>query len=80
MDEYIGMIKLFAGHFAPRGWAECTGQLLPITSNQPLFSVLGTMYGGDGQTTFALPDLAKAAPVDGTRYIICLEGAFPPQA
>ena len=79
MDEYIGVIKLFAGNFAPRGWAECTGQLLPINNNQALFSLLGTTYGGDGRVTFALPDLARKAPVDGTRYIICLAGAFPPR-
>ncbi len=57
MDEMIGIIKLFAGNFAPRGWAFCEGQLLPIAQNTALFSILGTTYGGNGQTTFALPDL-----------------------
>ncbi|TGE12812.1 phage tail protein [Hymenobacter elongatus] len=57
MDEYIGIIKLFAGSFAPKNWAFCNGQLLPIAQNQALFSILGTMYGGNGTTTFALPNL-----------------------
>lgn len=57
MDPFIGEIKLFAGNFAPRGWAFCEGQLLPISQNTALFSILGTTYGGDGRTTFALPDL-----------------------
>lgn len=53
---YMGEIKIIAGNFAPRGWALCNGQLLPINLNQALFSLLGTTYGGDGQTNFALPD------------------------
>ena len=57
MDPFIAEIKMFAGNFAPRGWAFCQGQLLPINQNQALFSLLGTIYGGDGRTTFALPDL-----------------------
>ena len=56
-EGYIGEIRLFGGNFAPRGWALCEGQLLAISSNQALFSILGTTYGGDGRTTFALPDL-----------------------
>jgi microcystin-dependent protein len=56
-DPFIGEIRVFAGNFAPRGWAKCEGQLLPINQNQALFSLLGTMYGGDGRTTFGLPDL-----------------------
>jgi len=56
-EPMIGEVKLFAGNFAPRGWAKCEGQLLPIAQNQALFSILGTIYGGDGRTTFALPDL-----------------------
>jgi microcystin-dependent protein len=54
---FIGELKLVAFNFAPKGWATCDGQLLPINQNQPLFSLLGTTYGGDGRTTFALPDL-----------------------
>jgi len=57
MEGMIGEIRLFAGNFAPRAWAFCEGQLLPINQNQALFSILGTIYGGDGRTTFALPDL-----------------------
>lgn len=54
---------MFAGNFAPRGWALCQGQILPINQNQALFSILGTTYGGDGRTSFALPDLRGRAPV-----------------
>ncbi|MFK5878606.1 MAG: tail fiber protein [Flavobacteriaceae bacterium] len=56
-EAMIGEVKMFAGNFAPRGWAFCNGQLLPISQNSALFSILGTTYGGDGRTTFALPDL-----------------------
>lgn len=56
-DPFIGEIKLFAANFAPRNWAFCDGQLLAISQNEALFSLLGTIYGGDGRTTFALPDL-----------------------
>lgn len=56
-EPFIGEISWFAGNFAPRGWAFCDGQLLPISSNTALFSLLGTTYGGDGKTTFALPDM-----------------------
>ena len=56
-DPYIGDIKLFAGNFAPRNWAFCAGQLLSIAQNTALFSILGTTYGGNGTSTFALPDL-----------------------
>lgn len=57
MDEFIGIIKLFAGNFAPRNWMFCDGRLLSISQNAALFSILGTTYGGDGISTFALPDL-----------------------
>lgn len=56
-DPFIAEVKLFAGNFAPRGYAYCAGQLLPISQNSALFSLLGTTYGGDGRTTFGLPDL-----------------------
>lgn len=56
-EPFIGEVRWFAGNFAPRGWALCDGQLLPILSNEALFSILGTTYGGDGRTTFGLPDL-----------------------
>lgn len=57
MEGYIAEIRLFAGNFAPRGWAFCAGQILTISQNTALFALLGTTYGGNGQTTFALPDL-----------------------
>jgi microcystin-dependent protein len=63
MDEFLGIIKIFAGNFAPRGWAFCEGQLLAISQNTALFSLLGTTYGGNGQTTFALPDLRGRVPL-----------------
>lgn len=56
-EPLIGQVMMFGGNFAPRGWAFCDGQLLAISSNDALFSILGTIYGGDGRTTFALPDL-----------------------
>jgi microcystin-dependent protein len=62
-DPFVGEIRLFAGNFAPTGWALCNGQLLPIAQNTALFSLLGTNYGGDGRTTFALPNLQGAAPL-----------------
>jgi microcystin-dependent protein len=62
-EPYIGSIALFAGNFAPRGYALCAGQLLPIAQNTALFSILGTYYGGNGTTTFALPDLRGRAPI-----------------
>ncbi|MRT17746.1 phage tail protein [Vitellibacter sp. q18] len=57
MEPFIGQIQAFGFNFAPQGWAKCEGQLLPISQNTALFSLLGTMYGGNGQTTFGLPDL-----------------------
>ncbi|MEO0726166.1 MAG: tail fiber protein [Bacteroidota bacterium] len=60
---FLGEVRIFAGNFAPRGWALCEGQLLAISQNTALFSILGTIYGGDGRTTFALPDLRGRAPV-----------------
>jgi microcystin-dependent protein len=62
-DPFIGEIMLFAGNFAPRGWALCDGSLLSISQNTALFSLLGTMYGGDGRTTFGLPDLRGRVPL-----------------
>jgi microcystin-dependent protein len=62
-DQFVGEIRMFAGNFAPTGWALCNGQLLPISQNTALFSLLGTYYGGDGKTTFALPDLQGRAPI-----------------
>ncbi|MEP5154563.1 tail fiber protein [Planktotalea sp.] len=63
MEPFLAQIVMFGGNFAPRGWALCDGQLLPISSNSALFSILGTIYGGDGRTTFALPDLRGRFPL-----------------
>ncbi len=62
-DPFIAEIRMFAGNFAPTGWAFCDGQLLPIRQNTALFSLLGTTYGGDGKSTFALPDLQGVTPI-----------------
>ncbi|AUB80432.1 phage tail protein [Candidatus Thiodictyon syntrophicum] len=62
-DPFIAEIRIFAGNFAPRGWALCNGQILPIAPNTALFSLLGTTYGGDGRTNFALPNLQGRAPM-----------------
>jgi len=77
MDEFIGVIKLVGFNFAPVNWAFCKGQLLPINQNMALFSLLGTTYGGDGQTNFALPNLNAGALQSGLNYIICLNGIYP---
>jgi microcystin-dependent protein len=62
-SPFVAEIRMFAGNFAPKGWAFCDGQLLPISQNTALFSLLGTFYGGDGKSTFALPDLQGSAPL-----------------
>jgi microcystin-dependent protein len=62
-DPFVAEIRIFAGNFAPRGWALCDGQLLPISQNTALFSLLGTFYGGNGQSNFALPNLQGSAPM-----------------
>ena len=62
-DPFVGEIRMFGGNFAPAGWAFCSGQLLPISENETLFTLIGTTYGGDGQSTFALPDLRGRLPV-----------------
>ncbi len=62
-EPFVGEIRMFAGNFAPRGWAFCDGQLLSVSQNDALFSLLGTIYGGDGRTTFGLPDLRGRVPI-----------------
>ena len=62
-DPFIGELKVISFNFPPKGWAFCNGQLLQISQNQALFSILGTMYGGDGRTTFALPNLQGRMPL-----------------
>ena len=62
-QPFVGEIRMFGGNFAPAGWAFCQGQLLPISQNETLFNLIGTTYGGDGQSTFALPDLQGRVPL-----------------
>lgn len=62
-EPFVGEIKMFAGNFAPQGWALCDGQLLAVNQNDALFSLLGTIYGGDGRTTFGLPDMRGRIPI-----------------
>jgi len=62
-DPFVAEIRIFPFNFAPKGWAFCDGQLLPLSQNTALFSLLGTMYGGDGKSTFALPDMQGSAPL-----------------
>lgn len=70
-EPFVGEIRMFAGNFAPAGWAFCSGQLLPIAENETLFQLIGTTYGGDGQETFALPNLQSRVPIhQGAGFII----------
>jgi microcystin-dependent protein len=74
-QPYVGEIRMFAGNFAPAGWMFCEGQLLPISENETLFNLIGTTYGGDGQSTFALPDLRGRIPVHmGNGFILAETG------
>ena len=85
-EPFIGEIRLFGGNFAPRSWAFCDGQLLAVGSNDALFSLFGTIYGGDGRTTFGLPDLRNVEPTHRTpegvevdvNYAICALGTLAP--
>lgn len=85
---YIGEIRLFAFNYSPPSFMRCQGQRLPISDNEELFSIIGTMYGGDGRTDFALPDLEDSAPKnklplgpssDFLKYYIAVTGVFPPR-
>jgi microcystin-dependent protein len=74
-QPYVGEIRMFAGNFAPAGWMFCEGQLLPISENETLFNLIGTTYGGDGQSTFALPDLRGRVPIHmGNGFILAETG------
>jgi microcystin-dependent protein len=77
MDFYIGTIQLFPYNFVPMYWQLCNGVLLQIMQNQALFSLVGTTFGGDGRTTFALPNLTGTSPVPGMEYYIALTGIYP---
>lgn len=92
-DPFVAEIRMFGGNFAPTGWATCDGQLLPISQNTALFSLLGTYYGGDGKSTFALPNLQGSSPVGqgqgaglssydlgqqgGSQFVTLLESEMP---
>ncbi|MGB9365250.1 MAG: tail fiber protein [Xanthobacteraceae bacterium] len=82
-SPFVGEITIFAFNFAPTGWAQCRGQLLPISQNTALFSLLGTMYGGNGQSNFALPDFQDSVPnssgqsTTGTQYFQGQTGGSP---
>ena len=91
-EPTLGEIRLFGTNFCPRGWSEAAGQMLPINQNQSLYSLYGTMYGGDGRTSFALPDLRGRTPVDALgqaaprtsssrystmRYCVAVQGLYP---
>jgi microcystin-dependent protein len=74
-QPYVGEIRMFAGNFAPAGWMFCEGQLLPISENETLFQLIGTTYGGDGESTFALPDLRGRIPLhQGGGFILAETG------
>ena len=88
-EPFVGEIRMFAGNFAPRGWAFCDGQLLAVSQNDALFSLLGTIYGGDGRTTFGLPDLRGRFPMhqgnghmlgqkSGEEKVSLTDGQLPP--
>jgi microcystin-dependent protein len=74
-QPYVGEIRMFAGNFAPAGWMFCEGQLVPISENETLFNLIGTTYGGDGQSTFALPDLRGRIPIhQGNGFVLAETG------
>jgi len=78
MGQLVGEMRLFAFEMIPKGWAACEGQLLAISQNTALFSLLGSRFGGDNKTKFALPDMRGKAPA-GAQYCIALQGEFPAQ-
>jgi microcystin-dependent protein len=74
-QPYVGEIRMFAGNFAPQGWMFCEGELLPISENETLFQLIGTTYGGDGESTFAVPDLRGRIPIhQGNNFILAETG------
>jgi microcystin-dependent protein len=80
VEPFLGQIELLPYNFAPNGWTTCEGQLLSIAENTALFSLIGTYFGGDGQTNFTLPDLRGKEPTPNTHYCIALEGIYPPRS
>ncbi len=79
MDYYLGGIILLPYDYSPMYWMACEGQMLQVLQNQALFSLIGNKYGGNGTTTFALPDLRNASPLPNMRYCIATVGLYPPR-
>lgn len=77
MDYYLGQITLFPYSFTPRGWALCDGRAMNIVQNTALYSLLGVQFGGDGVTSFNLPNLIGTEPAPNVKYYICTEGIYP---
>lgn len=77
MDYFIGYIALFPYNFTPMGWLLCDGRLVTIQQNDALFSLVGHTYGGDGNNTFAIPNMLGLEPIPGMQYYICTQGSFP---
>ncbi len=77
MDYTIGTIALFPYNFTPMSWFLCNGQILPISGNETLYSLIGPFYGGNGSSTFALPNMLGLEPIYGLNYYICYEGMYP---
>ncbi len=80
METFIGAIELFPFSFEPLYWFLCDGRLLQISQYSPLYSLLGNQFGGDGVTTFALPNLLGTEPIPGTNFYIAYEGDYPPRS
>ena len=79
VGTYLGQVALLPFNFAPRGWAACSGQLMPISQNVALFQLIGKTYGGNGVSNFALPNLPPRTPYEGPWYYIAIQGLVPPR-
>jgi microcystin-dependent protein len=77
VEPFLGQIELFPYNFAPMNWMPCEGQSIQITQNQALFALIGTTFGGDGQTSFQLPNLKGKEPAPGLQYCLAMQGIFP---
>ncbi|MGS0763920.1 phage tail protein [Syntrophomonas curvata] len=77
MDYFLGQIVLFPYTFTPLGWMKCDGATLNIQQNTALFSLIGNKFGGNGTTTFCIPNLLGAEPISGMNYYICISGIYP---
>jgi microcystin-dependent protein len=77
MDNYLGQIELFPYTFAPMGWVLCNGAIINIMQNTALYSLIGIQFGGDGRTTFGLPNMTNMSPTPGMEYYIAVTGIYP---